>query len=270
MWRLRRKRPPVSLGGSEVCVNVRAMRKIALSLLAHPDDAEILCAGTLIRLQQLGWEIHIVTVCKGDLGTAMLSKGEIEVIRFEECRRSVAVIGAQHHSLGEPDGYVMFDKSTMRKTCDLFRTINPGLVFAHPIRDYMLDHEQVSLLARAATFLYAAKNATDTPVPAGASVPWLYYCDPIGGVDPYGATVTPTTIIDITATQDKKLQMLGCHASQREWLAAHHGMDEYIESTRRHDADRGKLIGKSAAEAFVQHRGHAYPDNDVLKELLGK
>ncbi len=244
------------------------MRKIALSLLAHPDDAEILCAGTLIRLQQLGWDIHIVTVCKGDLGTATLSKDEITRIRAAECKNAVAAIGAQHHSLGEPDGFVTFDKSTMRKTYDLFRIINPGLVFAHPIRDYMLDHEQVSLLARAATFLYAARNASDIPVPKGAGVPWLYYCDPIGGVDPFGVTVTPTTVIDITSTQDRKLQMLACHSSQREWLAAHHGMDEYIEATRRHDADRGTLIGKPAAEAFVQHRGHAYPEADLLAELL--
>jgi hypothetical protein len=32
---------------------------VALALLAHPDDAEILCAGTLIRLADAGWQIHI-------------------------------------------------------------------------------------------------------------------------------------------------------------------------------------------------------------------
>lgn len=244
------------------------MRKIALSLLAHPDDAEILCAGTLIRLKEVGWEVHIVTVCKGDLGTATLSKSEIETIRAAECKKAVAVIGAQHHSLGEPDGFVTFDRSTIQKAYDLFRVINPGLVFTHPMRDYMLDHEQVSLMARAATFAYAAKNASEVPLPRCASVPWLYYCDPIGGVDPFGIAVTPTTVVDVTSTQQTKLEMLACHASQREWLAKHHGMDEYIEATRRHDADRGKLIGVSAAEAFVQHRGHAYPETDLLAELL--
>ncbi len=40
--------------------------KIALSLLAHPDDAEILCAGTLIRLKEAGWEIYIATLTPGD------------------------------------------------------------------------------------------------------------------------------------------------------------------------------------------------------------
>jgi LmbE family N-acetylglucosaminyl deacetylase len=37
-------------------------RRVAATLLAHPDDAEILCAGTLIRLADAGWEIHIATV----------------------------------------------------------------------------------------------------------------------------------------------------------------------------------------------------------------
>jgi hypothetical protein len=64
--------------------------------------------------------------------------------------------------------------------------------------------------------------------------------------------------------------MLACHASQREWLRAHHGMDEYLESVKRHDAARGQLIAKPLAEAFVQHRGHAYPHDDLLADLFGK
>ena len=74
-------------------------------------------------------------------------------------------------------------------------------------------------------------------------MPHLYYCDPIGAVDPMGKPVEPTLVIDISKQQEKKLAMLACHASQREWLRAHHNMDEYLEATKRHDADRGKLIG---------------------------
>ena len=58
--------------------------------------------------------------------------------------------------------------------------------------------------------------------------------------------------------------MLACHASQREWLRAHHGMDEYLEAVKRHDAARGSCSGVAYAEAFVQHRGHAYPHDDLL------
>ncbi|MHB8899554.1 MAG: PIG-L family deacetylase, partial [Thermoguttaceae bacterium] len=44
-------------------------RKTALAFLAHPDDAEFLCAGTLMRLASLGWEVHIATVANGDCGS---------------------------------------------------------------------------------------------------------------------------------------------------------------------------------------------------------
>jgi hypothetical protein len=89
-------------------------------------------------------------------------------------------------------------------------------------------------------------------------------------VDPMGNPVEPTTVIDVSKQLDRKTEMLACHASQREWLRAHHGMDEYIESMKRHGADRGKRISVASAEAFVQHRGHPYPQNDVLVELFGK
>ena len=65
---------------------------------------------------------------------------------------------------------------------------------------------------------------------------------------------------------DRKAEMLACHASQREWLLAHHGMDEYIDSMRRHAAMRGGEASMAAAEAFVQHRGHAYPRDDMLAD----
>ena len=55
-----------------------------------------------------------------------------------------------------------------------------------------------------------------------------------------------------------------------EWLRAHHGMDEYIEAMKRAGAARGQEAGVAFAEGFVQHRGHPYPQNDVLAELFGK
>ncbi len=100
-------------------------------------------------------------------------------------------------------------------------------------------------------------------------MPYLYYCDPVDGIDPLGQPVTPTTYVDIAAQLEKKAAMLACHASQREWLRAHHGTDEYIDAMRRLAAMRGAQVKLAAAEAFVQHRGHAYPKDDLLAELFG-
>lgn len=236
--------------------------------MAHPDDAEFLCAGTLARLRALGWDVHVATATPGDCGSATRDRWEISAVRAEEARRSAALIGATYHCLDERDIFVVFDKPTIGKAVDLFRRVCPALVFTHAPKDYMIDHEMVSLLARAASFAYGIPNVSDVPRPAGAVVPHLYYCDPIEALDPLGNEVEPTTVVDVTSTYETKAGMLACHASQREWLRAHHGMDEYMEAMRRHTAMRGRRVNAPYAEAFVQHRGHAYPRNDLLAELL--
>ncbi len=245
-------------------------RRVALSLLAHPDDAEFMCAGTLIQLADAGWEVHIATVAAGDCGTMTLSREEIAAVRYREGNAAAAKINATYHCLEEPDIQVIFDKATNRKTIELLRRIGPTLLFTHPRHDYMLDHEQVHLLARATAFSYSIPNASQSPVIPGSAIPWLYYCDPLEGRDPYTLQrVQPTTVVNIGPQMERKIEMLASHASQRDWLRAHHGMDEYIESMRRHSGMRGQEAGLEFAEAFVQHRGHPYPQSDLLAELLG-
>jgi LmbE family N-acetylglucosaminyl deacetylase len=245
------------------------MKQTALAFMAHPDDAEILCGGTLIRLAESGWQVHIVTCTPGDLGTVSHSPWQISAIRTEEARNAAKRIGATYHCLDERDLYVVYDKPTLKKAYDLFRRVAPALVLTHAPKDYMTDHEQASLIARAASFIYSAPNVSDFPLLPGSQIPHLYYCDPLEGIDPLGQPVVPTTLVDISAMMEKKAQMLACHVSQREWLRAHHGMDEYLEAMKRQGQMRGRELGVAYAEGFVQHRGHAYPHNDLLQELLG-
>jgi len=244
-------------------------RRCALAFLAHPDDAEILCAGTLIRLADAGWEIHIATATAGDCGTMDQNPWQISTTRTAEGAAAAAEVGGTYHCLGEMDGLVVYDKPTLRKVIELFRTIAPSLVLTHAPKDYMLDHEMASLLARAASFIHGCPNVSHWPVREGTCVPHLYYCDPVDLTDPFGKRPTPTTRVNITDQIDRKARMLACHASQREWLRAHHGMDEYIEAMKRMGAERGKEAKVPYAEGFIQHLGHPYPQNDLLATLLG-
>jgi LmbE family N-acetylglucosaminyl deacetylase len=243
------------------------VRKVALSFLAHPDDAEILCAGTLIRLKEAGWEIHIATATPGDCGTMDRDRWDISAVRTQEAAAAAKLIGATYHCIDERDGMVVYDKPAIQKTVDLFRRVAPSLVFTHAPRDYMMDHEEASKLARAASFIYGAPNITTVPRHPESRVPYLYYCDPVGLADPLGQPVTPSMLIDISGQIEQKSKMLACHASQREWLRAHHGMDEYIDAMKRAAEARGKEAGVAYAEGFLQHRGHPYPHDDVLATL---
>ncbi len=161
------------------------------------------------------------------------------------------------------------DQPTLQKAINLFRQVAPSLVFAHAPKDYLVDHEIMSTIARAASFAYGVPNLSTHPLKEGSGVPHLYYCDAFESKDPLGREIKPTIYVDITNQMDKKADMLSCHASQREWLREHHGMDEYIEAMKRQGAFRGEQTSVLYAEAFVQHVGHAYPQNDLLAELFG-
>ena len=244
------------------------MSKRALAFMAHPDDAEFLCTGTLIRLAEAGWEVHIATTTPGDCGTATENRWDISARRTGEARAAAALIGATYHCMDERDGLVVYDKETLQKGADLFRRVAPRLVFIHTPLDYMMDHVMASHVGRASSFIHGTPNISAFPLLEDLCVPHLYYCDAIEGIDPLGNPIRPSTYVDISEQLEKKAEMLACHASQREWLRAHHGTDEYIDSMRRQAAMRGSEAGVAAAEAFVQHRGHAYPKNDLLAELF--
>ncbi len=247
-------------------------RRVLLCVLAHPDDCEILCAGTVLRLaREQHYTVHLATCTAGDCGSMQLPPKTISCIRRDEARRAAAMVDGTFHCLELDDLKVAFSPQTVEKALDLFRQVNPTLVITHPRHDYMIDHEQCHLIARAACFGFAMPNAAPTPPPADARVPHLYYCDPLEGRDPYtGQSVQPTTIIDITHVMDEKARMLACHDSQRQWLQAHHGMDEYLQAMKRHGAARAHPHTECYAEAFVQHRGHAFPADDLLAELLNR
>jgi LmbE family N-acetylglucosaminyl deacetylase len=248
------------------------MPNVILTLLAHPDDAEFLCAGTLLRLvAEHDWEAHIATMTPGDCGSAELGPEEIARVRRGEAQAAAALLGGTYHCVEERDLRIFYSEPALERVVRLFREVRPRIVITHSPADYMLDHEVTSTLARAAAFGAPMRNLFPErghPAPIDA-VPHLYYADPIEGKDPLGRPVEPGFCIDISGTLERKGEMLCCHASQREWLLKHHGMDEYVTAMRDWSTARGRACGVAAAEGFRQHLGHGYPQDNLLGALLG-
>jgi LmbE family N-acetylglucosaminyl deacetylase len=247
--------------------NLQDNRRV-LAIMPHPDDIEILCAGTLLRLVELGYELHVATMTPGDKGSAVLSREEISDIRREEARRAGEVLGAQSYTCLEfEDLSICFDNPSRCKVASLLRKIDPALIFTTPPADYMFDHEITSQLVRDACFNAGVEN-----YPAEgkgiSSVPYLYYSDAVEGHDLFGHDSPVTCVVDISAQIEKKSEALKCHDSQRSWLQKQHGMDNYIESMKSWSAKRGAQISAAYAEAFCQHLGHPHPQDDVLTRLL--
>lgn len=248
------------------------MADVVLSVLAHPDDAEFLCAGTLLRLaREHGWQVHIATMTPGDCGSAELSPEEISRIRRAEGAAAAAFLGAAYHCLEERDLQVFYNERALERVTGLLRRVRPRLVVTHSPADYMLDHEMTSTVVRAATFAAPVPNflrdrGHDPPL---EHIPHLYYCDPIEGKDALGRPVAPGVCVDVSGVIDAKAEMLARHASQRAWLLKHHGMDQYLQAMRDAGAARGRPLGVAYAEGFRQHLGHSYPQDDLLGRLLG-
>jgi LmbE family N-acetylglucosaminyl deacetylase len=246
-------------------------RPVVLSLMAHPDDAEFLCGGTLLLLAERGWEVHVASMTPGDCGTSTLSPEEVARVRREEGRRGARALGGAYHCLEERDLQVHYEREANRKACGLLREVRPRLVITHSPSDYMIDHEETSRVARAACFNAPVPNAPAPPrsKPLEA-IPHLYYADPVEGIDPLGNLLRPSVLVDVTAVIERKAQALAEHASQREWLRAQHGIDEYLESMRKWSRERGALLGLQYAEGFRQHLGHPYPRDDLLAAVLAE
>ena len=245
---------------------------IILSILAHPDDAEFLCAGVLIRLaREHGWQVHIATLTPGDCGSAEHSTEEISRIRRAEGARAAAIVGGPYHCLEERDLSVCYNVQTLEKVTRLYRQVRPRIVLTHSPADYMLDHEMTSTLARAAAFAAPVPNfqCDRGHAPALDRIPHLYYCDAIEGKDPLGREVPCGFLIDISSVIETKAEMLTCHASQRNWLLKQHGMDHYVATMRDWSARRGREANVAFAEGFRQHLGHSYPQDNLLGQLLG-
>lgn len=244
-----------------------------LAIHAHPDDVEFQCAGTLALLAARGCSITIATMTPGDCGSADQDAESIASIRRAEAIAAATLIGAEYICLEFRDMAIFSDDASRRRVTETLRVVRPDLVLTAPPQDYHCDHEATSLLVRDACFAAPIPNYSTQewdPARPLQRIPHLYFVDSIEGHDRRGQTIAPEFLIDVSTVFATKRAMLACHASQRDWLFKHHGIDEYLDSQETWSRTRGALLGVEHAEAFWQYRGHAYPADNLLLELVGQ
>lgn len=242
--------------------------------MAHPDDAEILCAGTLLLLRQAGWDVHLATMTAGDLGSARLSPAEIAAVRRKEAAAAAALLGATYTCLEFADLTIVYSVEAMRWVTAFLRRVRPDLVITHSPTDYLADHEETARLVQEATFASTASGWQaawngEAPPPLPRH-PVLLHADPIDLTDRFGTPIAPHLLVDVTEVIERKTELLACHESQRAWLREQHGEDDYLAWMRRMSATRGAALGPGRyAEGFRQNRANGLPRTDVLGAALG-
>lgn len=214
-----------------------------LAIGAHPDDLEILCAGTLIRYHQNGHKISMCSVCNGNKGHRTLSSDELAKIRLAEAQKSASLIEAEHFCLNVPDCELFINQESMEKVQRLIRQTRPDVIITHAPNDYMPDHRAASELVFQASF-HATLPLYPSRFTPHDKVSPIFYMDTLAGVD-----FSPTEYVDISDVLEQKLEMLGCHKSQREWLDDHDAinMDEFVTTVARF---RGLQCNVKYAEGF--------------------
>jgi LmbE family N-acetylglucosaminyl deacetylase len=226
-----------------------------LAVVAHPDDAEILCAGTLLRAAADGATVGVFVLCQGDKGQPSRAIANLAKTRATEMRASAKLLGAELFLGGAPDGTLADTRELRLKVVEVLRQFKPTFVLAHSPEDYHPDHRAVSALAEAASW-FSASRGHKTRSPALPQAPAIWWMDTLNMIG-----FNPGFYIDISRFAERKHAALACHKSQ---LSRANDQDFFSlqELIRQQMRTRGMQAGVVAAEAFRAHfafkRGTAF------------
>jgi len=220
-----------------------------LAVGAHPDDLEIGCGGTLVRMKQQGHEIAMCVMTNGDLGHKVIPREELAQIRETEARASAAQLEAEFFMMGYSDFSVPDSEEPIARLTEVIRQVQPDFIITHPQDDYMREHSRVGELVFEASFRATVPHLYQHLTPTEEVVP-VYQMESFGGVG-----FVPEHYVDISATLQRKLSMLREHRSQVEWLLEHDKVDvcEMVTSLAR---CRGIQCGVQYAEGFRERRAY--------------
>lgn len=229
-----------------------------LAVGAHPDDLEILCAGTLALYRQQGHQVVMAHACNGDKGHFEIPPKKLARTRAGEAEKSSSLIDAQSIGLGISDLEMEMDREIKMEFVELIRGSKPDLIITHHPDDYMPDHRLTSRMIFDASFMATLPHLA-TEHPHHEKITPIYYMDTIAGLQ-----FQPEEYVDIEKTLDRKIEMLGCHASQVQWLKNHDGID-IIQFVTTVAEFRGLQCGAKYAEAFTREK--TWPRNPTGRYL---
>jgi bacillithiol biosynthesis deacetylase BshB1 len=174
-----------------------------LAIFAHPDDVELNCGGTLLKLKSLGYTTGILDVTKGEMGT----RGTVE-LRMQEAADAAAILKADvRQNLELPDGHVWLTESTRTKLVRALRELKPKLLITHQHDDPHPDHNHIVELVREAS-RHASLRKYD-PETGAERIP-----APIVAHVVFSRHVIPTFIVDVTEFAEDKMKAIAAHRSQ--------------------------------------------------------
>jgi N-acetylglucosamine malate deacetylase 1 len=156
-----------------------------LAIAAHPDDVELTCGGTLLKMAQRGYKTGILDLTAGEMGT----RGTPET-RAREAAKAAKFLSVKWRStLGVPDSDVQPSRQNKLRLAAVIRELRPKTVILPYWEARHPDHYNASTLGYEACFLAGLKQL---PIEGEAFRPSkILYSIAF-------ADVRPTFIVDIT------------------------------------------------------------------------
>ena len=220
-----------------------------LAVAAHPDDIDFGAAGTIARWVNEGWDVRYLIVTSGQKGVqdALAAPHAFGALREREQRAAAAVVGVSDVTfLRHMDSEVVYGPALLKDIAREFRRHRPHrLVSMDPQilpTDFFVnhpDHRHVGTATLDVTMTSGTTAAifpelqTEEGLPPWRELEETWLMGPAGG----------PTVVDVSATFERKIEALRAHASQiGEWDVAHF-IGERL-------AERGRPHGYAYAESF--------------------
>lgn len=245
--------------------------KNAIAIAAHPDDIELMMAGTLLLLKRNGYDIHYLNLSSGNVGSVVHDSETLTKIRLAEARRAAQILGAHFHEPFCNDLEIFYDDITLRRLAGIIREIKPSVVLTHSPSDYMEDHMNTSRLAVTACFARGMPNYYTTPDREPATYDCaIYHALPHTLRDQLRQPVQAGAFVNTSSVFDAKLEALRAHHSQQHWLDVSQKFNSYLAAMESVSLKVGRMSGQfQHAEGWRRHlhTGFATSDFDPLLEL---
>ena len=221
------------------------MKLDLLAIAAHPDDVELTCGGTLIKMAQLGYKTGVLDLTRGEMGT----RGTPE-IRLQEAQRAGEIMGvAVRANLSLPDARLEVSEEYKLAVAAKIREWQPHTVILPYWEGRHPDHYNAARLSYEGCFLAGLKQFS---LPGEAFRPFkiLYSTT-------YDETVRPSFAVDITAQFERRHEAILAYESQfrpkkrEDSSKVHIPLDELEDRVNLTSRHYGRMIGVKYAEPFL-------------------
>jgi LmbE family N-acetylglucosaminyl deacetylase len=183
------------------------MNKQLVVIMAHPDDAEILCFGTILKYLKKGYTVDIITVCSGENGISLADRQHKDIrklhssIRHQESLRAFEGTSAILKNLEYEDGNIQLNGKLISDIELNLHQLNPQVLITHYVEPSGLDHQDHRIVGQAC--VNASLRCKSLKI--------LLQAEPLCS----RINFFPNYFINISNEFDRKIEALKCHESQK-------------------------------------------------------